>query len=213
MDLKVYSAGENVKILPGVELTGSHRMAFGRDVIIGRDSQIMIAYDRPAEGPMILFGTGTSINRRALIAAVNEIIFGDYVLTAPGLYAADASHEFRNAGIPITMQGLQHSPGRLEIASHSWIGMNAALIGNIRIGKGSVIGSNAVVTRSIPDYCVAVGQPARVVSAYDTESRAWVRVEGETHLREIIESRGPIPPLPITPPAVPIYAGPTATVS
>lgn len=189
-------------------------MAFGNNVFIGRDAQVMIAYDRPQPGPMIVFGNGTSINRRALIAAVNEIVFGEYVLTAPGIYVADASHEFRHVGIPITMQGLQESKGRLEVASHSWIGMNAALIGNIRIGQGSVIGSNSVVNRSIPDYCVAVGQPARVIRAYDSRTNGWVRVQSDDHLEDILKNgRAQIPaPLP-APPAIPIYAGPTVTIA
>lgn len=214
MNLQVHSAGANIRISPGTELTGSHRMAFGDNVFVGRDSQIMIAHDRERPGPMIVFGNGTSINRRALIAAVNEIVFGEYVLTAPGIYVADASHEYRNVGVPITMQGLQESKGRLEIASHSWIGMNAALVGSIRIGKGSVVGSNAVVNRSIPDYCVAVGQPARVVRAYDSRADEWVRVDSEAHLHDIVENGRARMPLPrSSTPRIPIYAGPTVTIS
>lgn len=214
MNLQVYRAGANVRILPGTELTGAHRMAFGDNVFIGRDCQLMIAYDRPNPGPMITLGNGTSINRRSLIAAVNEIVFGEFVLTAPGIYVADASHEFRQVGVPITMQGLQESPGCLEVGSHSWIGVNAALVGNIRIGKGSVIGSNAVVNRSIPDYCVAVGQPARVVRAFDSRSTDWVRVQGEDHLADILENgRAELPSPQPGAPLMPIYAGPTLTIA
>jgi len=39
-----------------------------------------------------------------------------------------------------------------------------------------VVGANAVVTRDIPDFCVAVGSPARVVRRYDTEL-GWVTVD------------------------------------
>ncbi|HVA38735.1 MAG TPA: acyltransferase [Candidatus Dormibacteraeota bacterium] len=213
MNLTVFSAGANVRLSPGVEITGSHRIALEDDVFIGRDAQVMIARDRPEPGAMIVFGRGTSINRRALIAAVNEIVFGQYVLTAPGIYVADASHEYREVGIPVTMQGLQESTGRLEVGSHSWIGMNAALIGNIRIGIGSVIGSNAVVNRSIPDYCVAVGQPARVIRAYDSRTRDWVRVESEEHLQEVVTNgRAEMSRPQQHVPKIPIYAGPTVTI-
>jgi len=214
MNLTVFSAGTNIRILPGTEITGGHRLAIGDGVFVGRDTQIMIAADRAAPGPMIVLGRGTSINRRNLIAAVNEIVFGEFVLTAPNCYFADASHEFRQVGLPITMQGLMPSDGRLEIASHAWIGMNAALVGNVRVGVGTVVGSNAVVNRSIPDYCVAVGQPARVVRAYDCAVREWVRVEDDEHLAQIVARREPIPfATVVPPPAVPIYAGPTVTVS
>lgn len=208
INLPVHRAGANLAILPGTEITGSHRMEFGDNVTIGRDCQLMIATERTQPGPMIVFGNGTSINRRALIAAVNEIVFGQYVLTAPGIYCADSSHEFRNVGIPITMQGLKESKGKLEICSHSWIGMNAALIGNIRIGRGSVVGSNAVVNQSIPDYCVAAGQPAQVIRAYDTRSKQWERISGPDHLLDILKNRLPIPDVADIPPAqIQIYAG------
>lgn len=207
------AAGTNVRILPGTEITGGHRMAFGNDVFVGRDAAIMIGYDRPAPGPMIVFGNGTSINRRAHIVAVNEIVFGEYVLTAPGIFVGDSSHEFRDVGVPITMQGLEAADKRVAIGSHSWLGANAAVIGNVTVGIGSVIGVNAVVTSSIPDYCVAVGQPARVVRAYDDRSGDWVKVSSPDHLADILANGRSKPIVPHAPnPRFPIYAGPMVTI-
>lgn len=213
-NMPVHSAGRNIVIKPGTELTGTHRFAIGDDVFIGRDAQIMIAYDRPEPGPMIVFGRGTSINRRALIAAVNEIVFGEYVLTAPGIYVADASHEYRNIGIPVTMQGMESTTNRIVIGDHAWLGLNVAVVGNLTIGRGAVIGSNAVVNRSIPDYCVAVGQPARVVRAYDHRAREWVKIAGEEQLADVLAGgRDGLPAaVPVPPPRIPIYAGPMITV-
>lgn len=37
------------------------------------------------------------------------------------------------------------------------------IVGNVRIGMHCVIGANSVVTKDVPDYCVAVGSPARVI--------------------------------------------------
>ncbi|MFQ7550955.1 MAG: DapH/DapD/GlmU-related protein [Blautia marasmi] len=45
----------------------------------------------------------------------------------------------------------------------SYIGINAVIIGDVKIGKHCVIGANSVVTKNVPDYCVAVGSPARVI--------------------------------------------------
>ena len=42
-------------------------------------------------------------------------------------------------------------------------GINVVIVGNVKIGKHCVIGANSVVTKDIPDYCVAVGSPARVI--------------------------------------------------
>ena len=46
----------------------------------------------------------------------------------------------------------------------------------VTIGKNSVIGANSVVTKDIPDYCVAVGAPAKVIKKYDFESGKWLKV-------------------------------------
>ena len=43
------------------------------------------------------------------------------------------------------------------------IGINAVIVGNVKIGKHCVIGANSVVTKDVPDYCVAVGSPAKVI--------------------------------------------------
>jgi serine O-acetyltransferase len=49
------------------------------------------------------------------------------------------------------------------IGDHVLIGAGAKLVGPVRVGHHSIIGANAVVTHDIPDHCVAVGIPARVV--------------------------------------------------
>ena len=51
----------------------------------------------------------------------------------------------------------------MTIGDGSYIGINAVIVGNVRIGKHCVIGANSVVTKDVPDYCVAVGSPARVI--------------------------------------------------
>lgn len=43
------------------------------------------------------------------------------------------------------------------------LGINAVIVGNVKIGKHCVIGANSVVTKDVPDYCVAVGSPAKVI--------------------------------------------------
>lgn len=49
------------------------------------------------------------------------------------------------------------------IGNDAWIGTEAMILPGVRIGHGAIIGARAVVTRDVPDYAVAVGNPARVV--------------------------------------------------
>lgn len=63
-----------------------------------------------------------------------------------------------------------HSFGKIVVGEGSFIGANATIMPGVRIGKHCVIGAGAVVTKNIPDYSVAVGVPARVIT--DTWSYA-----------------------------------------
>ena len=51
----------------------------------------------------------------------------------------------------------------ITIGHDTWIGHGAVIMPGVRIGHGAIIGSNAVVTRDVPDYAVAVGVPARTI--------------------------------------------------
>lgn len=64
----------------------------------------------------------------------------------------------------------------VEIGSGCWIGKNAVIVGNVRIGRNSVVGANSVVNRDVPDYCVVAGAPAVVVKRYDAILGSWVKV-------------------------------------
>ena len=60
-------------------------------------------------------------------------------------------------------QGIVQKGQKVFIGEGSYIGINAVIVGNIKIGKHCVIGANSVVTKNVPDYCVAVGSPAKVI--------------------------------------------------
>lgn len=57
----------------------------------------------------------------------------------------------------------------VEIKDGAHIGIGAILMPGVTIGKGAVIGAGSVVTRDIPDYCVAVGTPAKVIKSFVKE--------------------------------------------
>ena len=62
------------------------------------------------------------------------------------------------------------------IGNHSWLGQNVVVLPGVTIGEHCVIGANSVVRSPIPDYCVAVGAPARVVRRFNRDSqngKAW----------------------------------------
>lgn len=64
-------------------------------------------------------------------------------------------------GVPVMDLELKYAPIVIKDGAH--IGIGAIIMPGVTIGKGAVIGAGAVVTRDIPDYCLAVGVPAKVI--------------------------------------------------
>lgn len=112
-----------------------------------------------------------------MISAVNSVVIGAGVLTAPNVYIADHNHEYEDINVPIYAQGVRCRKGdRVEIGDGSWIGKNAVIVGNVRIGRNCVVGANSLVNKDVPDYCVVAGSPAVIVKRYDKDRGQWVRV-------------------------------------
>ena len=61
----------------------------------------------------------------------------------------------------------------IKIEDGVWIGNSVIILPGVKIGKKSIIGAGSVVCKSIPDYCVAVGNPARIIKRYDHSSNIW----------------------------------------
>lgn len=63
-------------------------------------------------------------------------------------------------------------PEAVVIEDDVWLGLNVVVLKGVTIGKGSVIGANSLVTRSIPPGVVAAGTPARVIRRLDAERKS-----------------------------------------
>jgi acetyltransferase-like isoleucine patch superfamily enzyme len=59
-------------------------------------------------------------------------------------------------------------PEDVVVEDDVWLGLNVVVLKGVTIGRGSVIGANSLVTRSIPARVVAAGSPARVIRTLDT---------------------------------------------
>jgi acetyltransferase-like isoleucine patch superfamily enzyme len=94
-------------------------------------------------------------------AYVSQIHIGSGTMLAPccALYSYD--HDL-GADRPIRERPAK-SRGGIHIGREAWLGYGCIVTDGVTIGDGAVIGAGSVVTRDVPDYAVAVGNPARVV--------------------------------------------------
>ena len=112
--------------------------------------------------PKLTVGAGTYIGRFCTFACIDHICIGDDVLISDRVFIGDAVHGFILTNIPIKNQE-QSSSGPVTIGDGTWIGIGASILPNVKVGKNCVIGANSVVTKDVPDFCVAVGNPAKVI--------------------------------------------------
>lgn len=185
------------------DVRGIERMRIGKGVVVQQGCWLNIAYYNPHGDYIIEIGEGTNIGRRCTISAANKVKLGNHVLLGPNVFIADTSHEYKNIEVPIMYQGITTINDRVLIGDNTWIGTNAVIVGNVQIGKGCVIGANSIVNRDIPDYCVAVGSPAKVVKAYDVEKREWISVKSNKELENVLFKRNKV--YPILSIAIPTY--------
>lgn len=114
--------------------------------------------------PELRIGNNVNIEQNVHIVCHNRVIIEDNVAIAPNCAIVDATHPCDNLLSGEKMgNGVIDDNGFIEIGEGSVLGCGVVVLPNVRIGKGCFIGANSVVTKSIPDYSVAVGSPARVI--------------------------------------------------
>lgn len=131
---------------------------------------------------VIEIGEYSEISMFSRVASVGHVKIGRYVLFGPNVFIADYNHRYTDPFRPIMFQGNNYTPTQngepnLSIGDGTWIGTNVVIIGNVHIGKNCVIGANSVISKDIPDRCVAVGTPARIVKRYDIENNTWEKLK------------------------------------
>lgn len=91
-----------------------------------------------------------------------EIIINDNVMMGAGVHFYVNNHKFERTDIPLIEQGYYPSES-IYIKEGAWIGANSIILPGVTVGKNAVIGAGSVVLKSIPDFAVAVGVPAKVI--------------------------------------------------
>lgn len=124
-------------------------------------------------GGTVRIGKGSEIGERCRISIANSLDIGEQVLLSPNVYITDCDHEYRNIDVSVINQGIVQRGQKVSIGGGSYIGINAVIVGNVKIGNHCVIGANSVVTKDVPDYCVAVGSPAKILKRYNLETQLW----------------------------------------
>jgi maltose O-acetyltransferase len=115
-------------------------------------------------GNSITIGDNSGIGKRAYIANIGgggELTIGRDVMMAPDVVILTKSHSYERTDIPMREQGSYSS--KVVIEDDVWIGIRSIVMPGVKIGKGSIIGAGAVVTKDVPQYTIVGGVPARII--------------------------------------------------
>lgn len=97
-----------------------------------------------------------------------DIYIGDYTMIAPNVVIATAGHPI----LPEFRENIMQYNIPVKIGRNVWIGSGSIILPGVEIGDNSVIGAGSVVTKNIPENCVAFGNPCTVrrsISEHDRE--------------------------------------------
>lgn len=166
--------GQRSRIMKPLNLRNARHIFIGSRVIINKYSWLLTLQLNEKPAPRLTIGDDTVIGYFNHITCVNDVQIGGKVLTADRVHISDNIHSFEDPTVPIIDQ-LVVSRRPVIIGEGTWLGENVSVL-SCRIGRNCVIGANAVVTRDIPDFSVAVGVPARVIQRFNALSRKWEKV-------------------------------------
>jgi len=103
------------------------------------------------------------------INAWQNVSIGNDILIGERVTITDADHVFHDPNIPIRLQGDSFF-GNVTLLDGCWIGSGAVIMPGVTIGRNSVVGANAVVTRDVPDRSVVGGVPAKIIRFLDDQT-------------------------------------------
>jgi len=110
------------------------------------------------------------LNESLFFNGYGGIEIGDHCLIGKGCSFFSGGHNFQSLDDPIAEQGLMMAPIHLE--DDVYLGINCIVLGNVRIGRGAVVGAGSVVTRDVPPLAVVAGNPAKLIRYREHSSQS-----------------------------------------
>jgi acetyltransferase-like isoleucine patch superfamily enzyme len=148
-----------------LDLASAGRLTIGERAWLAADTEIESSTE-------VRIGDGTTVQRRCSLNG--SVRLGRGCILAPNVFISSGTHPFRRmphlpiraqerllARQPTSQDGPSDRP--VWIQDDCWLGVNSVISPGVTVGKGSVVGANAVVTSSVAPYTVMAGVPAREV--------------------------------------------------
>lgn len=163
-------------------LKGKQFIDFGKNLTAGYYCRFEVYPNNNDKKKRIIFGNDIQLNDFVHISAIDKVEIGDGCLMASHIYISDNSHG-RYDGLltdsePNTPPDhREYITAPVKIGKNVWIGEGVIVMPGVTIGDGCVVGAHSVVNKSIPEACMVVGSPAKIIKKYSFENKCWEKVK------------------------------------
>jgi len=162
---------------PGARLSRTARIrniaGDSQKIRIGSDSIIQGELTVFAHGGQIQIGDWCFVGEQARVWSASSIVIGNRVLIAHAvnifdnlthpIRAADRHAQFRQIAKSGHPRSISLGEQPVLIEDDAWIGAGAFVLRGVTVGTGAIVAAGAVVTKDIPAYSLAAGNPAKIV--------------------------------------------------
>lgn len=164
-----------------IDIRGKKFIDFGRKLTTGYNCRLEAYPIENNNSKILKIGDNVQINDFVHIAAAKNVEIGNNVLIASKIFISDICHgeytDIENMSDPNEHPNDRKLSAKpVIIHDDVWIGEMVSILPGVEIGKGSIIGANSVVTKSIPDYSIAAGNPAKVIKQYNFTKKQWEKI-------------------------------------
>ena len=154
---------------------GKKYIDFGKQITLGRYCRFDVLGTH--ESKILSFGDNVVVGDNVRISCIEKIRIGNNVLIGSRVLIIDNAHgkyDGQDADTPYTppnLRTLQSEP--IEVGDNVWIGGNTVILPGVHIGDNVVIGGGSVVTKDIPDWSIAAGNPCKVIRKITEEDKQY----------------------------------------
>lgn len=158
------SIGPETVFYDGIKIymTPKSKLAVGSRCTLQQGTVLSVA-----ENAQLKIGEHVYFGEYTVLSARESIEIGDHSIVATHTFVVDFDHDYEAEAESVYYS---FKTRKVKIGAHVWIGAGCQILKGVTIGDCSVIGAGSVVTKDIPPYSVAVGNPARVISSRDPKA-------------------------------------------
>jgi acetyltransferase-like isoleucine patch superfamily enzyme len=166
--------GKNSYIDPSVQIVGWNNVSVGSSSTISEDTWLNVNF-RENSDIKIKIGNNCHIGRRNFFSSGPLIHIKDYGFTGLDCQFLGSSHVIDSPLVPYIKSGLTPG-GIIEIGVNCWLATSVTVMENVKIGYGSVVGARSLVLTDLPRFCIAYGNPCKVIKRFDFQSNKWLSI-------------------------------------